>query len=64
VVIYNAVWFALPIIALVLCVLRPAAARDLVGSVDRWARERSRVILIWVSLLAGAVLVVRGALTV
>jgi len=64
VVTYNAVWFALPIIALVLCVLRPAAARDLVGSVDRWARERSRVILIWASLLAGAVLVVRGALTV
>jgi hypothetical protein len=61
---YNAIWFALPIVSLVLCVLNPAAARDVVGSVERWARQHSRVILIWVSLLAGAVLVVRGALTV
>ena len=61
---YNVVWFALPIIALVICILHPAAARDVVGSVERWAREHSRTILIWVSLLVGAVLIVRGALTV
>ena len=61
---YNAVWFALPIVALVLCIVQPAAARDVVGSVERWARAHSRAILIWVSLIAGAVLVVRGALTV
>lgn len=61
---YNAVWFALPIIALVLCILQPAAARDVIGSVERWASEHSREILTWVSLLAGTVLVVRGALTV
>jgi len=61
---YNVVWFALPIVALVICILDPAAARDVVGSVERWAREHSRTILIWVSLAAGVVLVVRGALTV
>jgi len=61
---YNAVWFALPIVALVLCIVQPAAARDVIGSVERWAREHSREILVWVSLIAGTVLVVRGALTV
>ena len=60
---YNAIWFALPILALVLCILKPDAARDAVGSVDRWAREHSRSILLWVSFLVGTALVVRGALT-
>lgn len=63
VVTYNAVWYALPILALVLCMMRPAAARDAVGSVDRWALAHSRSILLWVSLIVGAALVVRGALT-
>jgi hypothetical protein len=57
-------WTWLPIVALVICILNPAAARDVVGSLERWAREHSRTILIWVSLAAGVVLVVRGALTV
>ena len=61
---YNAVWFALPIIALVMCIVRPATARDVVGAVERWARGHSRAILLRVSLGAGAVLLVRGALTV
>jgi hypothetical protein len=63
VVTYNAVWFALPILALVLCIRRPTAARDAVGSVDRWALEHSRSILLLVSFVVGAALVVRGALT-
>jgi cytochrome bd-type quinol oxidase subunit 2 len=63
VVTYNAIWFALPILALVMCVMRPAAARDVVGSVDRWALAHSRSILLWVSLVVGAALVVRGTLS-
>jgi hypothetical protein len=62
VVTYNAVWFTLPILALVLCIMRPATARDAVASVERWAREHSRSILLWVSFLAGTGLIVRGAL--
>lgn len=50
---YNAVWFALPIIALVLCILQPAAARDVIGSVERWASEHSREILTWVQAEGG-----------
>jgi hypothetical protein len=63
VVTYNAVWFALPILALVICIMNPDAARDAVGSVERWAREHSRAILLCVSFIVGAALVVRGALT-
>ena len=64
VVTYNAIWFALPILALAFCIVRPAAARDAVGLVERWAREHSRAILLSVSFIVGAALVVRGALAV
>ena len=63
VLVYNAIWFALPIVALVMCVLDPSAARDAVGSVERWARGHSRAILLGVSFVVGAALVVRGVLT-
>lgn len=59
---YNVIWFALPILALVLCIVKPAAARDAVGSVERWAHEHSRSILLCASFIAGTALVVRGAL--
>jgi hypothetical protein len=59
---YNAIWFALPLLALGLCVVRPAAARDAVGAVEQWGRRHSRTILLVVALGAGAALIVRGAL--
>jgi hypothetical protein len=62
VVTYNAIWFAVPILALVASVTRPAAARDAVASVERWAREHSRAILLSVSFAVGTALVLRGAL--
>ena len=62
-VVYNAVWFAVPLAALVACIVRPAAARDLVGWVERWTREHARGILLVVSFGAGAALVLRGILT-
>jgi hypothetical protein len=64
VVTYNAIWFALPIVALVVCIVNPPAARNAVGFVERWASDHSREILLWVSLIAGVALVVRGALSV
>ena len=64
VVTYNAVWFAVPILALVICIVNPAAARDAVGFVEQWAREHSRAILLCVSFTVGVALVVRGALAV
>lgn len=61
---YNAVWFALPLVALVACIVRPAAAMAVVGSVERWARDHAHAVLLAVSLVVGAALVVRGVLTV
>jgi hypothetical protein len=55
-------WFALPIAALVVCIVRPASARALVGLVDQWARDHHRRILLAASFGAGAALVLRGLL--
>jgi hypothetical protein len=60
---YNAVWFALPLIALGACLVRPATARDAIGSIEQWARLRSRTIVLCVAFGVGAALIVRGALS-
>jgi cytochrome bd-type quinol oxidase subunit 2 len=59
---FNAVWFALPILALVACIVRPATAREFVGSVEQWARAHAHAILLVVSFVVGTALIVRGAL--
>jgi Sap, sulfolipid-1-addressing protein len=59
---YNAVWFAVPITALVICIARPAAAQAFVESVEQWARDHARRILLVVSFGVGAALVIRGIL--
>ena len=59
---YNAVWFALPIAALVVCIVRPASAQALVAWVAGWARDHHRGILLAASFGAGAALVIRGVL--
>lgn len=61
-VVYNTIWFALPIAALVMCIVHPGAARAAVGSLDQWARTHSRSMLLCVSFIVGIALVVRGAL--
>jgi hypothetical protein len=57
---YNAVWFAVPIAALVICIVRPRAAQDFVESVEQWTRDHARGILLVVSFGVGAALVIRG----
>jgi hypothetical protein len=60
---YNAIWFAVPLAALVICIVRPEAARSFVGSIERWARDHVRGILLTVSFGAGTALVLRGILS-
>lgn len=60
---YNAIWFAVPLAALVICIVRPEAARAFVGSIEQWARDHVRGILLAVSFGAGAALVIRGILS-
>jgi Sap-like sulfolipid-1-addressing protein len=61
---YNAIWFALPLLALAACLTRPEAAMDAISAVERWARDHSRPILLAVCFGVGAALLVRGALSV
>ena len=63
VVIYDAIWFALPIAALATCIINPDAARDAVVSVQRWTGQHSRALLLFTSFIVGVALVIRGALS-
>ncbi len=62
VVIYDAVWFALPIAALATCIVNPDAAQAAVARVLRWTGQHSRALLLLTSFIVGAALVIRGAL--
>ena len=62
--IYNAVWFALPIAALAICIVHPDAARDAVVGCNGGPRHHSRGILLVASFGVGVALVIRGALLV
>jgi hypothetical protein len=63
VVIYDGIWFALPIAALALSIVNPEAAREAVISVQRWTGQHSRAILLFTSFGVGVALVIRGALS-
>ena len=60
VVLFNAIWFAASIAAVVIFLLRPGAARRALARVDSWARRRARGITVLVFSLAGSYLVIRG----
>jgi hypothetical protein len=62
VVVYDIVWFALPIVALAICVVRPDAARGAVEVAQEWTTRHSRVLLLLTSFLVGIALVIRGVL--
>lgn len=57
---YNTVWFSLPIAALAVCIIDPAAAAKVVKIADQWARQHTRTILSSLSLAVGTVLLVHG----
>jgi hypothetical protein len=57
---YNAVWFCLPLIALAISIYNPAYAAEVVGTIDHWTRAHSRVLLLTVSFGVGAALVIDG----
>ena len=59
---YNLVWFSLPIAALAICMLRPAAAAETVGAVQVWARVHARTLLMTVAFVIGAIMITAGIL--
>jgi hypothetical protein len=64
VLIYNAVWFALPIGALVICTFDPPAAQRAVDQLRQWTLRHTRTLVLVVSLVAGGSLLLRGLLSV
>jgi hypothetical protein len=62
VLIYNVIWFALPIAALAVCIVAPDAALDVVAAIQTWAKEHARQILLVVTFAVGTALIIRGVL--
>ncbi len=57
---YNAVWFAIPIAALVICIANPDLARTIVDAVLERTKRHSRAIVLTACAVVGVVLLVRG----
>ena len=62
--IYNAIWFAMPIVVLAVCIVNPSAARTLVHEVQEWAGAHARTIVLLISFGMGGWLLVEGASTI
>ncbi|GEL19779.1 GAP family protein [Pseudonocardia asaccharolytica] len=60
VVVYNAIWFSLPIVALVLSVHRPNVSQDLLDRTATWSRRHRRVLVTVFFGALGGYLVVTG----
>jgi hypothetical protein len=61
--VYNVIWFAVPIAALVVCIVNPTVARTTIASVNDWTRDHAREILLATSFVVGTALVIRGLIT-
>jgi hypothetical protein len=62
VVLYNAIWFSLPIVVLVMSQYRPALAKQRLAEVGAWTRRHQRVITIVFLVGLGGYLLVIGVL--
>jgi hypothetical protein len=60
VVVYNALWFSLAIVALVMSVYRPSVSRDLLERGTAWVRRHQRTIVVVFCGILGLYLVVKG----
>lgn len=60
VLIYNAFWFSLPIVALVMSVYRPSVTRDLLERGTAWARRHERTIIVVFCGILGIYLMWKG----
>ncbi|HMD57596.1 MAG TPA: GAP family protein [Solirubrobacteraceae bacterium] len=64
VLLYNVIWFALPIGALAICIVDPPAARRAVEAIRDWASAHARAIVLVLSFGIGSALLVTGVLSV
>ena len=62
VIVYNALWFSLPIVALALSIFRPTVSRDMLERGTTWARKHRRTLVVACSLVLGLYLMGKGIL--
>ena len=62
VLVFDAIWLAIPLCALVASIRRPEAVRDAIGRVSAWMLDHERAILILVFSAVGAYFTTRGSL--
>jgi hypothetical protein len=62
VIVYNALWFSLPIVALTLSIIRPTVSRDMLERGTAWARNHQRTLVVAFSLVLGVYLMGKGIL--
>jgi cadmium resistance protein CadD (predicted permease) len=60
VIVYNAIWFAIPLLALVLAILRPDSTSEIVERISEWARAHQRTVVPIVFVVLGLYLVAKG----
>ncbi|HKJ37040.1 MAG TPA: hypothetical protein VKA36_10770 [Solirubrobacterales bacterium] len=59
--IFNAIWFAPSIGALVFSIRRPKQTRAFIGGLTGWGRRHGRTLVLILSTLVGAYFTIRGA---
>jgi hypothetical protein len=59
--IYNALWFAVPLIALAVAVLRPGRAPEYLERATGWGRRHEQGVVFATLALLGAYLTIKGA---
>jgi hypothetical protein len=60
--IYNGIWFAVPIAALVVCIVDPDRAQGIVLAIQDGAKRHARTITLVLTFGVGTALIVRGVL--
>ncbi|MCD6014405.1 MAG: hypothetical protein K0R88_489 [Solirubrobacterales bacterium] len=60
VIVFNAIWFTIPAVALVLCLRRPEAARRALGRIADWMRRHQRSVLVAAFAVVGVFFVIKG----
>ena len=61
VLLFDAIWFAVPVAALVVALRRPGLARRVIDRANAWAGRYQRQIAVVVFGVSGAYFAVRGA---
>ena len=59
---YNALWFALPLAALALAILRPGRAPEYLERATAWGRRHEQGLVFTILILIGSYLVIKGAI--